>query len=51
MRQADESNKGGGLGALETLAQAVEHEHRRQELSARLEEEARSLDAIAAEAS
>lgn len=49
--QANESNKGGGLGALETLAQAVEQERRRQELSSQLEEEARSLDAIGAEAS
>lgn len=49
--QVNESGKGGGLGALETLAEAVEQERRRQELSSQLEEEARYLDAIGAEAS
>lgn len=49
--QVNEPNKGGGLGALETLAEAVEQERRRQELSSQLEEEARYLDAIGAEVS
>lgn len=49
--QANSSNKGGGLGALKTLALAVEQEAMREELCAKLVEEARILAVLGAEAS
>lgn len=47
-KSADEA---GGLGALTTLARAVEQESRREELSLQLGDETRTLDMLAAEVS
>lgn len=47
--QASSSEKGGGLGALTTLARAVEQEERREELSLQLTKETKALDVLAAE--
>lgn len=47
--QTKASDQGGGLGALTTLARAVEQEERREELSVQLAKETKALDVLAAE--
>lgn len=47
--QSDSADKGGGLGALTTLARAVEQEERREELSLQLTKEVKALDVLGAE--
>lgn len=47
--QAKSSDKGGGLGALTTLARAVEQGERREELSLQLVKETKALDVLGAE--
>lgn len=49
MFQTKASDQGGGLGALTTLARAVEQEERREELSVQLAKEIKELDVLAAE--
>lgn len=47
--QTKSSEEGGGLGALTTLARAVEQENRREELCVKLAEEMKYLDVLKAE--
>jgi len=47
--QTKSSDEGGGLGALTTLARAVEQENHREELSTKLVEETKTLDVLKAE--
>lgn len=47
--QVNSADKGGGLGALTTLARAVEQEDRREELSLQLNKETKALDVLGAE--
>lgn len=47
--KANSSDKGGGLGALTTLARAVEQEKFRDELSLQLTNETKALDVLRAE--